>query len=227
MFSLAGMPPLAGFFAKWYVFLAAIDAGLYVLAVIGVLASVVGAYYYLRIVKLMWFDEPAGSFVPMAGRTQAGARRFRRLRACSTCCSAARSARWPKPPQEPSSRRWPSRWLRRPRRTATGSKRIDECRLHQRAGARACAGRRSRQAVGRRHAAGQRPGPPRPRLGHAVGQSRSDAADRRQPSISACGDAGLRCRAVAGGRTQRRGAEPPHRHRTGWRQGATDAAGSN
>jgi NADH-quinone oxidoreductase subunit N len=58
MFSMAGIPPLAGFFAKIYVFLAAIDAGLYALAVIGVLASVVGAYYYLRIVKLMYFDEP-------------------------------------------------------------------------------------------------------------------------------------------------------------------------
>ena len=67
MFSLAGIPPLAGFFAKWYVFLAAINAGLYALAVIGVLASVVGAYYYLRIIKIMWFDEPAGGFVPMAG----------------------------------------------------------------------------------------------------------------------------------------------------------------
>ncbi|MGH8851305.1 MAG: NADH-quinone oxidoreductase subunit N, partial [Casimicrobiaceae bacterium] len=58
MFSMAGIPPLAGFFAKIYVFLAAIDAGLYVLAVIGVLASVVGAFYYLRIVKLMYFDDP-------------------------------------------------------------------------------------------------------------------------------------------------------------------------
>jgi NADH-quinone oxidoreductase subunit N len=67
MFSLAGIPPLAGFWAKWYVFLAAIDAGLYALAVIGVLASVVGAYYYLRIIKIMWFDEPVGGFLPMAG----------------------------------------------------------------------------------------------------------------------------------------------------------------
>ncbi|SMF25159.1 NADH dehydrogenase subunit N [Tistlia consotensis] len=58
MFSLAGIPPLAGFFGKLYVFLAAIQAGLYGLAVIGVLTSVVGAYYYLRIVKLMYFDEP-------------------------------------------------------------------------------------------------------------------------------------------------------------------------
>jgi NADH-quinone oxidoreductase subunit N len=67
MFSLAGIPPLAGFWGKWYVFLAAIEAQLYPLAIIGVIASVVGAYYYLRIIKLMWFDEPAGGFVPMAG----------------------------------------------------------------------------------------------------------------------------------------------------------------
>jgi NADH-quinone oxidoreductase subunit N len=65
LFSLAGIPPLAGFFAKFYVFLAAIEAGLYVLAVLGVLASVVGAYYYLRIVKIMYFDEPAEGFEPM------------------------------------------------------------------------------------------------------------------------------------------------------------------
>ncbi len=65
LFSLAGIPPLAGFFAKFYVFLAAIQAGLYALAVIGVLLSVVGAYYYLRIVKLMYFDAPAARFEPM------------------------------------------------------------------------------------------------------------------------------------------------------------------
>jgi NADH-quinone oxidoreductase subunit N len=65
LFSLAGIPPLAGFFAKFYVFLAAIKAGLFTLAVIGVLASVVGAYYYLAIVKIMYFDEPAKSFQPM------------------------------------------------------------------------------------------------------------------------------------------------------------------
>ncbi|MEM9277819.1 MAG: NADH-quinone oxidoreductase subunit NuoN [Pseudomonadota bacterium] len=65
MFSLAGIPPLAGFFAKYFVFVAAIQAGLYALAIIGVLASVVGAFYYLRIIKIMWFDEPADDFVPM------------------------------------------------------------------------------------------------------------------------------------------------------------------
>ncbi len=66
LFSLAGIPPLAGFFAKYYVFLAAIEKGLYVMAVIGVVASVVGAYYYVRIVKIMYFDEPDGEFDPMA-----------------------------------------------------------------------------------------------------------------------------------------------------------------
>jgi NADH-quinone oxidoreductase subunit N len=64
LFSLAGIPPLAGFFAKFYVFLAAIKAGLYALAVLGVLASVVGAYYYLMIVKIMYFDEPKAAFAP-------------------------------------------------------------------------------------------------------------------------------------------------------------------
>jgi NADH-quinone oxidoreductase subunit N len=65
LFSLAGVPPLAGFFAKFYVFLAAIKAGLFALAVLGVLASVVGCYYYLMIVKIMYFDEPAPAFDPM------------------------------------------------------------------------------------------------------------------------------------------------------------------
>jgi NADH-quinone oxidoreductase subunit N len=62
MFSLAGIPPLAGFFAKFYVFAAAMKADLYGLAVIGVLLSAVSAFYYLRIVKLMYFDEPAKAF---------------------------------------------------------------------------------------------------------------------------------------------------------------------
>jgi NADH-quinone oxidoreductase subunit N len=68
MFSLAGIPPLAGFFGKLYVFLAAVEAGLYGLAVIGVLASVVAAFYYMRIVKLMYFDEPAESIDRLPGR---------------------------------------------------------------------------------------------------------------------------------------------------------------
>src|SRR2546430_10348560 len=65
LFSLAGIPPLAGFFAKWYVFVAAIKAGLFTFAVVGVLSSVVGAFYYLTIIKVMYFDEPVGQIEPM------------------------------------------------------------------------------------------------------------------------------------------------------------------
>ncbi len=61
MFSMAGIPPLAGFFGKLYVFLAAVQGGYWVLAVVGVLTSVVSAYYYLRVVKVMYFDEGAGA----------------------------------------------------------------------------------------------------------------------------------------------------------------------
>ena len=95
LFSLAGIPPLAGFFAKFYVFLAAIKAGLYMLAVIGVLASVVGAYYYLLIVKIMYFDEPAPGFAPMPGMLQGGARR---RAVCSTSCSLSFPRRWSRRP---------------------------------------------------------------------------------------------------------------------------------
>ncbi len=62
MFSLAGIPPLFGFWAKFAVFDAAVRAGLFPLAVIGIALSVVGAYYYLRVVKTMYFDEPAAEF---------------------------------------------------------------------------------------------------------------------------------------------------------------------
>jgi len=68
MFSMAGIPPLAGFFGKLYIFMAAIDAGLVTLAVIGVLSSVVGAFYYIRIVKIMYFDDPVGHFDLPVGR---------------------------------------------------------------------------------------------------------------------------------------------------------------
>ena len=70
MFSLAGIPPLAGFFGKYFVFLAAVQSGLYALAVIGVVASVVGAYYYLSIVKVIYFDEPAEKFDAMDGEVK-------------------------------------------------------------------------------------------------------------------------------------------------------------
>jgi len=62
MVSLSGVPPLAGFFAKWYVFVAAVEAKLFTLAVIGVLCSAVAAFYYWRIIKVMYFDAAAPSF---------------------------------------------------------------------------------------------------------------------------------------------------------------------
>ncbi|MEM7168898.1 MAG: NADH-quinone oxidoreductase subunit NuoN [Pseudomonadota bacterium] len=68
MFSMAGIPPLAGFFGKFFVFMAAINAGLYILAVIGVLTSVIGAFYYLRIVKIMYFDDAVETFDSPIGR---------------------------------------------------------------------------------------------------------------------------------------------------------------
>ncbi|MCW5773912.1 MAG: NADH-quinone oxidoreductase subunit NuoN [Rhodospirillaceae bacterium] len=68
MFSMAGIPPFAGFWGKLYVFMAAIDAKLYTLAIVGVLTSVVAAFYYIRIVKLMYFDEPAEAFDRLPGR---------------------------------------------------------------------------------------------------------------------------------------------------------------
>jgi NADH-quinone oxidoreductase subunit N len=71
MFSLIGIPPLAGFFGKWFVFLAAIEAKLYLLAVIGFVTSVVGAYYYLRIIRVMFFDKPAAPFEKPLGTVNA------------------------------------------------------------------------------------------------------------------------------------------------------------
>ena len=68
LFSLAGIPPLAGFFAKFYIFLSAIESGLYILAIIGVLASVVGAFYYLRIIKIIYFDENINTFEVISKR---------------------------------------------------------------------------------------------------------------------------------------------------------------
>ena len=62
LFSLAGVPPLAGFFAKWYVLAPAVKAGLGWLAIIGVLASVVSAFYNLRIIKIMFFDDAKPAF---------------------------------------------------------------------------------------------------------------------------------------------------------------------
>ncbi|MFY9288137.1 MAG: proton-conducting transporter membrane subunit, partial [Alphaproteobacteria bacterium] len=65
MFSMAGVPPLAGFFGKYFVFLAAVEAHMVPLAVIGMLTSVVSAFYYLRIIKVMYFDEPQHPIDPL------------------------------------------------------------------------------------------------------------------------------------------------------------------
>ena len=62
LFSLAGIPPLAGFFAKFYIFIAVIENKMYTLAIIGLLSTVISAFYYLRIVKIIYFDDANNSF---------------------------------------------------------------------------------------------------------------------------------------------------------------------
>jgi len=68
MFSMAGIPPLAGFWGKFYVFMAAVQAQLWTLAIVGLVTSVVSAYYYLRVIKVMFMDEPKGEFDGAVGR---------------------------------------------------------------------------------------------------------------------------------------------------------------
>tara|TARA_B100000965_G_C19461632_1_gene699992 strand:- start:351 stop:941 length:591 start_codon:yes stop_codon:yes gene_type:complete len=65
LFSLAGIPPLAGFFAKFYIFLSVIEAQMYTLAIIGLLTTVISAFYYLRIIKIIYFDKPKKPFDEM------------------------------------------------------------------------------------------------------------------------------------------------------------------
>ena len=67
LFSLAGIPPLAGFFAKFYVFKSIIESQMYILAIIGLLTSVISAFYYLRIIKIMYFDETKEKFDQISG----------------------------------------------------------------------------------------------------------------------------------------------------------------
>jgi NADH-quinone oxidoreductase subunit N len=67
MLSLAGLPPTVGFYAKFVVLSAAVNAGWVWLAVLAVILSVVGAFYYLRVVKLMYFDDPVDSAPPVSG----------------------------------------------------------------------------------------------------------------------------------------------------------------
>jgi NADH-quinone oxidoreductase subunit N len=62
MFSLAGIPPLAGFFAKFYIFMSVIESGMYTLAIVGLLSTVISAFYYLRIIKIIYFDEIKNPF---------------------------------------------------------------------------------------------------------------------------------------------------------------------
>jgi len=62
LFSLAGIPPLAGFFAKFYIFMSVIESGMYALAIIGLITTVVSAFYYIRIIKIMYFDESKKPF---------------------------------------------------------------------------------------------------------------------------------------------------------------------
>jgi len=64
MFSMAGVPPMAGFFGKLYVFLAAVQSGLWTLAIIGMLTSIIGCFYYLRVIKVMFFDDTQPAFDP-------------------------------------------------------------------------------------------------------------------------------------------------------------------
>ena len=62
LFSLAGIPPLAGFFAKFYIFVTVIDQSMYFLAIVGLLSSVIAAFYYLRIIKVIYFDKEKEKF---------------------------------------------------------------------------------------------------------------------------------------------------------------------
>ena len=62
LFSLAGIPPLAGFFAKFYIFMAVIEVKMYALAIIGLVTTVISSFYYLRIVKVVYFDRPKKPF---------------------------------------------------------------------------------------------------------------------------------------------------------------------
>ena len=174
LFSLAGIPPLAGFFAKFYVFLAAIKAGLFTLAVIGVLTSVVGAYYYLAIVKTMYFDEPARGFQRNAGAAATGARRFGARQHPVLCLSGAA--------RERGDRGGEITVLNEPRSHGPGggpAHELRDARLHKCRGAGARARRRAWAVVGFGANAERRPRPSRQQLGVACRQSSRDAAAER------------------------------------------------
>jgi NADH-quinone oxidoreductase subunit N len=81
MWSMAGIPPLSGFFGKLYVFSAAINAGLNTLAIVGVVTSIIGAFYYLRVIKVMYFDAGTPGF----DKTAPGVRFIMAIGAIATC----------------------------------------------------------------------------------------------------------------------------------------------
>ena len=190
LFSLAGIPPLAGFFAKFYVFLAAIKAGLFTLAVIGVLSSVVGAYYYLTIVKIMYFDEPVKSFERMPMLLAAGPGGFGPDQHPVFCLPGA--APWR------GDRCGKILILNEPRSHGPGggpAHSLRDARLDQRRGAGACARRRARAVVDHGENPVCRPRSTRQPMGVAAGQSvRNPSADRAVasrtgPSTLICGRA--------------------------------------
>ena len=69
LFSLAGVPPLGGFFAKFYVFVAVLEKEMYALAIIGLITTVMSAFYYLKIIKTIYFDDSINTFEPTKNRT--------------------------------------------------------------------------------------------------------------------------------------------------------------
>ena len=69
LFSLAGIPPLGGFFAKFYVFSSVLEQEMYALAIIGLLTTVISAFYYLRIIKIIYFDDSLVTFEPVKNKT--------------------------------------------------------------------------------------------------------------------------------------------------------------
>ena len=166
LFSLAGIPPLAGFFAKFYVFVAAVKEGLWPLAVFGVLASVVGAYYYVRIVKIMFFDAPKEKFL-RSGQGRRWSWGWPASSCCSTWSGRRRSSTRPCSAAQQASvlsdRRAVVTATDRRRAACLSQRHSRGGRLHQHGGIRARRGRRGAARCGswrgaRRRAAAARAG---------------------------------------------------------------------
>ena len=163
MFSLAGIPPLAGFFAKYFVFIAAIEAHLYALAIIGVLASVVGAYYYLRVIKVMWFDEAKDEFARPSGALRLVYRSLRSLRA--RLCPHRRTDRHGGRSRCADVLLMALTGTAGCRSTTSGTRRFRRRRIDEHGMPDPGAGRRSGQSLDHRGAPDGRPRSPWPRLG--------------------------------------------------------------